>query len=810
MTRRSYRFGDSILDVDARQLLHAGQPVQVPAKVFDCLVYLVQHNGRAIGHDELVAAVWGKTEISESLLRQTIRRVRSVLGEDGSQKNMLRTVPGFGYQFTAEVRVEDRKDGGPGPEAESRIDDASAVEDDGSVVPTAGPDAPVERSALPPSAGSRGWRAVLGVGVLVAVVAAGAVWFRFGTEAPRPAAAGPPAIEVAAVLPVTVSTADPAWSWVRLGLMDLLATRLRSGGQLVVPSESAAALALASTPNQVADAVRTGTGARYLVVPTARRTDTGWVVRLELQPRDGGYREVEAHDADLVVAGRRAADQLLVMLGKPVPVDRAGSADVQADELLAQIKSALLRDDVKLARSLMDAAPRELQQVAEFRFQRADVDTRTGQFEEARQRFESLLSETGPENDPVMRSRILNSLGLVAIRREQSDRAIPILGEAIAVIGTRNEPVALGNAYNTRGMAYSRLRQDDLASADFARSRLASEISGNMQLLALVDTNEGVLALGRNQLVIALPLFERAAALNERLGNPTGLALASGYRMWIHSALLEPGRALAIYEQVAPKLDGLENPIGVLSFEFSAASVLQGNGRHGEARAKLRQLAESPHSEMIMGVVRAQQALLEFEMEQLQPASAFAQQAVDLLVQPDDAYTRAQAWLIVVRALRGLDQPAVADAEQQRFSAWAAGIDNAATHALARLARAEHAWSRNRHEEAIGDYEDALRIAVGESIPGDIATIVTSYGTALIEAGRLDRASAVIGRVARWSEQDFACAVIQARLYRALGQREAWRLAIDRARRLAGERPLPAGVATFPPELSIGTPDSGH
>src|SRR5262249_21446728 len=103
MTRRIYRFGKHTLDLAARQMLSAGQPVEVPAKVFDCLAYLIEQHGRAVGHDELVAAVWGKTEISESLLRQTIRRVRTVLGDSGGQQSMLRTVPGFGYQFVADV-----------------------------------------------------------------------------------------------------------------------------------------------------------------------------------------------------------------------------------------------------------------------------------------------------------------------------------------------------------------------------------------------------------------------------------------------------------------------------------------------------------------------------------------------------------------------------------------------------------------------------------------------------------------------------------------------------------------------------------
>lgn len=800
MTRRSYRFGDHILDVDARRLLSAGRPVQVPAKVFDCLVYLVQHRGRAIGHDELVAAVWGKTEISESLLRQTIRRVRSVLDEDGSPQSVLRTIPGFGYQFAAEVAVEDRQDGRPGLDgadphsarAATPAGDRSAVGDTPARSPTRW----------------RGWRTAIGVIVLAAAVTAGG--FGFDRWTARTPAAGTPSLEAAAVLPVAVNTADPTWSWVRLGLMDLLATRLRSGGQLVVPSESVVALARGDAANDGSDAIRAGTGARYLVVPSARRTDKDWVVRLELREADGATRDVEARNADLVIAGRRAADQLLALLGKALPVDQADTADAQADELLARIKSALLRDDVDSARALIDGAPAQLQRSPELRFLHADMDVRSGRFDEAQRRLESLLAEAGAEEAPVLRARVLNGLGLIAIRKEQPAHAIAPLDEAIALLGERNEPEVLGNAYNTRGMAHSRLSQYDLANADFARSRLASEIAGNMRLLTLIDTNEGLLAISRNQPAAALPLFEQAAARSERLGILNSFALASAYTIWIHLALLEPERALALYEAASPKVDGLQNPTGVFTIAFSGAIALQGNGRLSEARAQLDRLAGHAQDTVTKGVVRGQQAQLEFERRQLQPALIFAQEAVDLLVMPDDATTRAQAWLVVVRALRELERPGDAAAALTRFAAWAEGIDSASVHVLARLGQAEQAWSDRRYDEAIGYYEDALRTAIGEAVPADIAIVVTSYGTALIGNDRLDRASAVIGQVARWSEHDFACAVAQARLYRALGQREAWQLAIDRARRLAGERSLPAGVATYPPEPTIGTPGAGR
>jgi len=84
-------------------------------------------------------------------------------------------------------------------------------------------------------------------------------------------------------------------------------------------------------------------------------------------------------------------------------------------------------------------------------------------------------------------------------------------------------------------------------------------------------------------------------------------------------------------------------------------------------------------------------------------------------------------------------------------------------------------------------------------VPRDLVVVAQSYGGSLLEDGEHARASAVIGRVARWSEQDFDCAILQARLYRALGQVEAWRSALAHARALAGERSIPAALLDAPP-----------
>jgi hypothetical protein len=116
-----------------------------------------------------------------------------------------------------------------------------------------------------------------------------------------------------------------------------------------------------------------------------------------------------------------------------------------------------------------------------------------------------------------------------------------------------------------------------------------------------------------------------------------------------------------------------------------------------------------------------------------------------------------------------------------------------AAAAFATLAQAELQWAGQR-EAALAGYEHALAQAEQAGVPADIVEVAVSWGNALIEAGSTERASVVVGRVQRWADTDFPSSLVQARLYRALGQEEAWRTALQRARRLAGERPIPPSV----------------
>jgi DNA-binding winged helix-turn-helix (wHTH) protein/tetratricopeptide (TPR) repeat protein len=98
-----YEFGDFRLEADSRLLFRRGEPVRLTPKVFDTLLHLVQHQGKVIGKDELMRAVWPDTAVEENNLNQNISTLRRVLGESRGENRYIGTVPGQGYHFIPAV-----------------------------------------------------------------------------------------------------------------------------------------------------------------------------------------------------------------------------------------------------------------------------------------------------------------------------------------------------------------------------------------------------------------------------------------------------------------------------------------------------------------------------------------------------------------------------------------------------------------------------------------------------------------------------------------------------------------------------------
>ncbi len=102
--KREYEFAGFRLSVLKRQLCNEKQePLELPARAFDVLVFLVEHRGEDIGKGQIMKAVWPDTIVEENNLNQAIFSLRRALGDSANNARFILTLPGRGYRFIADV-----------------------------------------------------------------------------------------------------------------------------------------------------------------------------------------------------------------------------------------------------------------------------------------------------------------------------------------------------------------------------------------------------------------------------------------------------------------------------------------------------------------------------------------------------------------------------------------------------------------------------------------------------------------------------------------------------------------------------------
>jgi DNA-binding winged helix-turn-helix (wHTH) protein/Tfp pilus assembly protein PilF len=94
------RFDEYGLDLRKRVLTRQDAPITLTPKAFDVLAYLVLNPGRVVPKEELLKAVWSGSFVEEGNLPKYISLLRRALGE---KSDLIVTIPGRGYQFTAQV-----------------------------------------------------------------------------------------------------------------------------------------------------------------------------------------------------------------------------------------------------------------------------------------------------------------------------------------------------------------------------------------------------------------------------------------------------------------------------------------------------------------------------------------------------------------------------------------------------------------------------------------------------------------------------------------------------------------------------------
>ncbi|MGI4813261.1 MAG: two-component system response regulator KdpE [Janthinobacterium lividum] len=93
-------FGMTSVDLAARRVTHANQPVHLTPIEYRLLALLVHHAGRVLTHRQLLQEVWGPSHVEDGhYLRIHMGHLRQKLEQDPAQPVHLVTETGVGYRL---------------------------------------------------------------------------------------------------------------------------------------------------------------------------------------------------------------------------------------------------------------------------------------------------------------------------------------------------------------------------------------------------------------------------------------------------------------------------------------------------------------------------------------------------------------------------------------------------------------------------------------------------------------------------------------------------------------------------------------
>jgi TolB-like protein/DNA-binding winged helix-turn-helix (wHTH) protein/rhodanese-related sulfurtransferase len=249
----------------------SGNPIVLRPQCFAVLRHLIENAGRLVTKDELMAAVWPGTAVTDDSLVQCVHEIRRALGDDDHA--ILKTVPKRGYRLVLP------SDSGVGVVASTVPDDVSAS----------------GRGLAVASRSPRPQHFATAAGVVLLVVAAAIAWWL--TRSPEVATPGDERPTIA-VLPFDNLGDDPAENYFADGITEDLITDLsKISGVFVIARNSVWPYRDKTVEiRQVAEEL----GVRYVLEGSVRRE--GDEVRINAQlidASDGHHLWAERYDGSV-------------------------------------------------------------------------------------------------------------------------------------------------------------------------------------------------------------------------------------------------------------------------------------------------------------------------------------------------------------------------------------------------------------------------------------------------------------------------------------------------------------------------------
>ena len=351
-----YEFGDFQLDAVKRRLRRLdGTPVPLTPRVFDTLLFMVEHHDAVLDKERIMEAVWPDSIVEENNLAQAISKLRQIFGETPGSHGYIVTVPGRGYRFVAGV-AQRSEDAAPSPE-NAAVKEPNEKPENVSVQV-----ARIQRPVTPwPRSGNTRWlwTFALSAGVLVILIGSFFVRHRSLPEAARGPASSVPTATVSlapagipeksvAVLPFDNLSDEKENAYFAAGVQDEITTNLARIAELKVISRTSANLYKSGNPRNSRE-IGEQLGVAHLLEGSVQRIDNRLRVNAQLiKASTDSHIWAQTYDRDVAdlfaiqsEIAKAIAAQLhaKISLAEKLSIERAPTADLDAFDLYTRAKS---------------------------------------------------------------------------------------------------------------------------------------------------------------------------------------------------------------------------------------------------------------------------------------------------------------------------------------------------------------------------------------------------------------------------------------------------------------------------------------
>lgn len=502
------------------------------------------------------------------------------------------------------------------------------------------------------------------------------------------------------------------------------------------------------------------------------------------------------------------------------PVDHKKSlADTTPEAKLVRLRAALKHDQLDEARAIFRAFSDKDRARPDVRLEAAELASKEGRYEDALNADTALLADVSQGN-PLIAGKAAAGAGWAEFVQgtDHYPTARKYYEQAIALLQPLNGADArlvLGHTWMKLGGLHTNLIEFDAAERAYAQAHIVLESTGDRSALGRLENNIGLMLTYQYRGTEAIPRLQRAAELCAWADDASCEAAAHMNVINVYLAQLRPAEALPSELRLRALRDRLGDPIGASQLDLARADVLIANGRLNETEVVLNGLAgrptqNDPQLAAIRDLAASELARGRAEWKEaansMQKALSSAQKALSSTWYVPDSGAAAQMHWEMIQDLRALgDVPGIVKAAEASDAQARANPDAPGIRLYAALARGEAAAVQGDAVTARKEFDQALAQAEQNRSPYGLLQVYGAYSRFLIQQGDRIGARAMADHLEDWANHDFDASLVQLDVYHAL-RSEAWQMALDRARHLAGERVIPAAL-TVPPS-SAGSTDN--